>query len=122
MSSGLSIFVATICLFCAASAADLSSYNVVLNETTVSGVSSGAYMATQLHFAFSSNIKGSGVFAGGPYLCAMGDVDRALSTCMLVPVGIVVPSLEVTTDSLSITKFIDDTDNLKGAKAFIYSG
>jgi hypothetical protein len=79
-------------------------------------------MATQLHFAFSSSIKGSGIFAGGPYLCAMGDVDRATTSCMLVPVDIVVSALEVTTDSLSVTKFIDDTANLKGAKAFLYSG
>src|SRR5262249_58064374 len=37
---------------------------------TVSGLSSGGFMANQLGYAYSSTFKGVGVFAGGPYMCA----------------------------------------------------
>ncbi|WP_209010787.1 hypothetical protein [Labrenzia sp. PHM005] len=42
-----------------------------VTETTVSGLSSGAFMAVQLQTAFSRNIAGAGVVAGGPYGCAV---------------------------------------------------
>lgn len=37
---------------------------------TVSGISSGAYMATQFQFAHASRVSGAGIVAGGPYGCA----------------------------------------------------
>src|SRR5438067_2981942 len=39
-------------------------------QVTVSGLSSGGFMANQLGYAYSSTFKGVGVFAGGPYMCA----------------------------------------------------
>lgn len=39
-------------------------------KTTVSGLSSGGFMANQLGYAFASTFKGVGVFAAGPYMCA----------------------------------------------------
>lgn len=75
-----------------AAAADpepLPSYNVDLRETTVSGVSSGAYMAVQFGVAHSAIVKGIGATAGGPYLCAFdrvpslrGALGTALARCM----------------------------------------
>lgn len=50
--------------------------------TTVSGLSSGAFMAVQMHVAFSDAIAGSGIVAGGPYFCAQDSVLRAISICM----------------------------------------
>ncbi|MGH6832294.1 MAG: hypothetical protein ACRECM_04630, partial [Methyloceanibacter sp.] len=41
-----------------------------LAATSVSGLSSGAYMAGQIQVAHSSQIVGAGVVAGGPYACA----------------------------------------------------
>jgi predicted esterase len=41
-------------------------------KTTVSGLSSGAYMAHQLHLAYSDRIAGAALLAGGPYHCAEG--------------------------------------------------
>jgi len=52
------------------SAQTLGTYKVNLTETTVSGISAGAYMANQFHVAFSSTVKGAGIVAGGPYICA----------------------------------------------------
>ncbi|EPX86932.1 extracellular catalytic domain type 2 short-chain-length polyhydroxyalkanoate depolymerase [Salipiger mucosus] len=51
-------------------------------EVTVSGLSSGAFMAVQLQTAFSASVTGAGVVAGGPYDCAGGSVYRALFVCM----------------------------------------
>lgn len=51
-------------------------------EVTVSGISSGGYMAVQFQVAYSQMVRGAGVLAGGPYYCAEGSVGRALSNCM----------------------------------------
>lgn len=40
----------------------LSSYKI--SDVTVSGLSSGAYMAVQMHIAFSGVVNGSAIFAG----------------------------------------------------------
>jgi len=51
-------------------------------RTTVSGISSGAYMAHQVHIAFSDHVAGAALIAGGPYHCAQGVLQTALSSCM----------------------------------------
>lgn len=43
---------------------------VDLTQTTVSGFSSGAYMAGQFAVAYSSLVSGAALVAGGPYYCA----------------------------------------------------
>ncbi len=65
-----------------ARAQELPSLNINGNQVTVSGLSSGAFMAVQMHAAFSDRIQGAGVVAGGPYYCAEGDLIKALTTCM----------------------------------------
>jgi hypothetical protein len=51
----------------------LSSYNVNPATVSVSGLSSGGFMAAQLGVAYSSTFQtGFGVFAGGPFDCARG--------------------------------------------------
>ncbi|HEX5674918.1 MAG TPA: poly(3-hydroxybutyrate) depolymerase [Azonexus sp.] len=52
------------------------------NDLTVSGISSGGYMAVQFQVAYSSVVRGAGIVAGGPYYCAEGSVRRALGNCM----------------------------------------
>lgn len=54
-------------------------------NATVSGISSGAYMASQYHLAFSDHIKGVGLIAGGPWGCAQQDLSTALAHCMAKP-------------------------------------
>jgi poly(3-hydroxybutyrate) depolymerase len=41
-----------------------------LQQTSVSGISSGAYMAGQYHLAHASYVIGAGIIAGGPFGCA----------------------------------------------------
>lgn len=61
-------------------------------RVTVSGLSSGAYMAQQLHLAYSDRIAGAALLAGGPYGCAQGDLRTALAQCM-APEDASVPDL-----------------------------
>lgn len=56
-------------------------------RTTVSGLSSGAYMAQQVHVAFSDHVAGAALIAGGPYHCAEGSLQTALSHCMMPAAG-----------------------------------
>ena len=51
-------------------------------QITVSGLSSGGYMATQFHYAHSDRVSGVAVLAAGPYYCAQGDIGTALSACV----------------------------------------
>jgi hypothetical protein len=53
----------------------LSGYNANISESSISGISSGAFMAVQFGTAWSSVIKGVGVVAGGPFWCAKADAD-----------------------------------------------
>jgi poly(3-hydroxybutyrate) depolymerase len=53
----------------------LSGYNADISQSSISGVSSGAFMAEQFGTAWSSVIKGVGIVAGGPYWCAKADSD-----------------------------------------------
>ena len=48
-----------------------------IDQTSVSGLSSGAYMAGQLQLAHSRQIVGAGLVAGGPYACAESASSRA---------------------------------------------
>jgi poly(3-hydroxybutyrate) depolymerase len=41
-------------------------------SVTVSGISSGAFMAQQFHVAHSKRVRGAAMIAGGPYRCAEG--------------------------------------------------
>jgi poly(3-hydroxybutyrate) depolymerase len=54
----------------AQAASTLPALNVDKSNISVSGLSSGAFMANQLGYAYASTFMGVGVFAGGPYMCA----------------------------------------------------
>ena len=41
-----------------------------ISETSVSGISSGAYMAGQFQMAHAKIVKGAAIIAGGPYGCS----------------------------------------------------
>lgn len=56
--------------------------NLKTDSITVSGLSSGGYMANQLHLAYSDWVKGVGILAAGPYYCAQGDIGTALNQCV----------------------------------------
>lgn len=51
-------------------------------RVAVAGLSSGAYMATQTHLAWSDRVGGAALIAGGPYGCAEGSLETALGPCI----------------------------------------
>ena len=57
------------------------------SSITVSGLSSGAAMAVQIGTVHSRIVRGVGILAGPPYLCAEGSVTRAYNTCLLLGRG-----------------------------------
>lgn len=52
------------------------------DSLTVSGVSSGGYMAVQYQVAYSGKVAGAGVVSAGPWYCAQESITRALGECM----------------------------------------
>lgn len=77
-------------------AAPLPALGAQLAPLTVSGVSSGAYMAVQFQVSHSSLVSGAGVLAGGPFECAEGSMWRALNNCMSPGTGARPPDAERT--------------------------
>jgi poly(3-hydroxybutyrate) depolymerase len=92
-------------------------------ETTVSGLSSGGFMAVQLHVAFSATFrKGAGVVAGGPFYCAEGSIVHATGRCMDHDTSIPVASLVSTTKSWATSGYLDPVANLSASKVYLFSG
>lgn len=107
----------------AAGLPSLGHYNVNLSDVIVAGVSSGADMATQLHYSYSANIKGEAIFAGGPYFCAEDNVDYALYQCAGTEYGsIPLGTLEADTNNAAADGYIDPVADLSGEHAWIFSG
>lgn len=59
----------------------LPSLGLAADGVTVSGLSSGAYMAGQFQVAYSASLAGAALLAGGPYGCARGSVSTAMYNC-----------------------------------------
>jgi hypothetical protein len=92
-------------------------------QTTVSGLSSGAYMAVQVHVAYSATFaKGAGIVAGGPFYCAQGSIVTATGPCMTHSGTTNVPTLVSTTKSWATGGTIDAVSNLANSKVYLYSG
>ncbi|MEE6478125.1 hypothetical protein FKM82_011749 [Ascaphus truei] len=97
------------------------SYNID-PAVSVSGLSSGAYMANQFHIAHSRRIVGAAMFAGGPYYCAVGNMMTALNACSKFPTSINVNSLKTYTQTYANSGLIDPVSNLANDKVFIFAG
>ena len=61
---------------------NLPKLNLDPTRVSVVGLSAGAAMAQQAHFAYSDHLVGAGLIAGPPYGCAQGDLGTALGPCM----------------------------------------
>ena len=105
-----------------ATAAPLPPLNIDKSQTTVSGISSGGYMAVQLHVAYSSTFKkGVAAIAGGPYNCAEGSILNAVVRC-LGRTSIPVADLVKLTNEWAASGAIDPTSNLAASKVYLFSG
>lgn len=107
---------------CSASDPPLPALRIDATRISVSGISSGAYMAHQVHLAFSSTIDGAALIAGGPYGCAQGDLQIALSNCMAPPKA---PDLVPLVDGVrarAAAGQIDPLRGLEGDRVFVLHG
>lgn len=101
-----------------AQAAPLQAYNVDPASVSVSGLSSGGFMAAQLGIAYSAIFQaGFGVFAGGPFDCAR---NQNYTSCMYNAT----PS--ITTPNANINAWsgnqIDPKANLLNRKIYLWGG
>jgi len=97
------------------------SYNIDPSRITVSGVSSGAYMAGQLHIAYSHLFNGLAMVAGGPYYCAEGSLTKGIGPCVKGgDVG--VERLLVYAEAMAETGKVDELANLADDSVWIFHG
>jgi len=100
----------------------LTKYNVNRGQISVSGTSSGACMATQLHVAYSSVFMGVGLVAGTPYWCAKGSSLTATGACSNNPNNVNVADLTTRTNQYASSGDIDATANMRNDRVFIFAG
>jgi poly(3-hydroxybutyrate) depolymerase len=117
----LRVVVLCACVACA-HAAPLPALKIDASSVTVSGLSSGGYMATQLHVAWSSVFKGVGVVAAGPYYCAQGLVPFAQGRCLTRDSAPPVAALVATAKAWAAAGQIDATSNLASSKVWLFAG
>ena len=112
---------------------ELPALNVDIAETSISGISSGAFMAAQFQVAHSSIVKGVGIVAGGPYYCGQDDwviattrcsctLDPAHLACSVSATSADVPALEAATRRFASRHVIDDPAHLARQRVFIFAG
>jgi len=105
------------------SPAPFNKLNVDLSTITVSGLSSGGFMATQMHIAHSDWVKGAGIIAAAPYNCARNSLKTALSDCIgepasALPMQAMAEQINAWESDGKIAAF----SNLKDGKVWILGG
>jgi hypothetical protein len=117
-----------------AAAEPLARNNASANESSISGISSGAYMAVQFGTAWSSLIRGVGVVAGGPFWCVRADANdfvtsfwgpifRATGSCMKGPSSdLKIADFIAKADEKAARGDLDPLDNLKQQKIYLFHG
>ncbi|WP_330277018.1 hypothetical protein OG205_15920 [Lentzea sp. NBC_00516] len=99
----------------------LTKYDIT--GTYVSGVSSGGYLANQLHVAYSSVFQGAGIFSAGAYDCAQNNVNTALLACMDTFQPRKTPAeLEQLTRTRAAAGTVDPPANLSGDPVWLFHG
>ena len=110
----------------------LTGFIADIRESSVSGISSGAFMAVQFATAWSSMIKGVGVVAGGPFWCAKADADdfmngytlpimHATGSCMSGPPTELGSSF-AKADAKSASGDIDPLQFVSRQKVYVFHG
>jgi hypothetical protein len=115
----------------AGAVASLGMYNVKVDAASVSGISSGGYMAAQFGVAWSLIVKGVGIVAAGPYGCSQipkpgqaysNNLFTAYYYCAnRITAPDIAPMLSLT-GTFAADGRIDPTSNMAKQKVWIYSG
>ena len=116
--------------------ADLPELNIDIKQTTVSGISSGAFMAVQVGVAKSASVKGVAITAGGPYFCALqssfGGAGSTIAMGRCMQGDPLIPTRPITSDDLkqmeraardwSAKGKIDPVSNLANQAVWVFHG
>jgi poly(3-hydroxybutyrate) depolymerase len=132
------MIVATVSSLHAEDAEQLPALGAELSATSVSGLSSGAYMAGQIEVAHSSQIVGAGLVAGGPFACAETEASKlvpfwpvavaqnaqqALYKCMKTTLGVPDPkALAERAKVLADAGKVDPLSDLAKDNIYLFSG
>jgi poly(3-hydroxybutyrate) depolymerase len=103
----------------------LAGHAADIASLTVSGLSSGGYMAIQVQVAHSSRIKGAAALAAGPYYCAQGSLWAAYYNCATPGAWTPLPrveTLKAQAERYAHEGRIDATANLAAARIWLFSG
>lgn len=119
----------------------LPALNANISKTTVSGLSSGAYMAGQFHIVHSNDVIGAAIIAGGPFGCAESWQSKvfwfwpgvsaynglqATEGCMKInywAAGIPSPrALQTRAETLAEKEEIDPLKNLSNDHVYLFAG
>ncbi|HTY99028.1 MAG TPA: poly(3-hydroxybutyrate) depolymerase, partial [Rhodocyclaceae bacterium] len=111
----------------------LPALNIDIAQTSVSGISSGGFMAVQFQVAHSAIVKGAGVVAAGPYYCSQDDALTAMTRCSctggMLYLGCAVtassadvPALLKATRRFAAAGLIDDPANVAHQRLITFAG
>jgi poly(3-hydroxybutyrate) depolymerase len=131
-SLSLALLLGTLGAGPALAADPLGHYPIDPTQISVSGISSGAFMANQLHVAHSADIMGVGMVAGGLYGCTVASVDDqgvttlaslATGACMtspalLRPVEHYVGQIQ----RFAAAGWIDPVENIGRSRLYAFTG
>ncbi len=126
---------------CGSGAPKLPALGADLSQTTVSGLSSGGYMAGQFQVAHSATVTGAAILAAGPYGCAQSagaeafpffpsavaanwaQAQNGCTADRLAPFGVLDSGMLLRRASaLADRGKIDPLAGLKRGKVYLYSG
>lgn len=97
--------------------------NLDISNVSVSGLSSGGYMATQFHLAHSDWVNGAGIIAAGPYYCGRNSIVTALNQCVnKVDSSIPLVQLDQQAQSWAEVNKLAPIENLKHSKIWLLHG
>ncbi len=120
LSGGLLLLAA-----CSAAAEPLPALGADTRELSVSGLSSGGYMAVQMHVAHSARVKGVAAIAAGPYYCAQGSLWSAYYNCMSPGAWTPLPPVKALREQallLAKSGRVDPPSHLASSRVWLFAG
>jgi poly(3-hydroxybutyrate) depolymerase len=135
----LALFALALVPGCRSDAPSLPALKADVSQTSVSGLSSGGYMAGQYHLAHSKTVTGAAILAAGPYGCAespgaaafpvypaavLYNLTQAQSACMSGKGNGALDSTRLLrlASELADAGKIDPLSGLKHSKVYLYTG
>ena len=105
----------------AGAAVPLGQYNIATDQISVSGLSSGGFMANQLGNAYSASFMGVGIFAAGPYMCAgLNNYTACMYNASISSAQL--NAMQSSIDSYSSAASIDAKSRIAAQRIYIFTG